>query len=38
MLNISSKMKKILTTIISLIVLVGIGVATNMVVTNNNIQ
>ena len=38
MLNISSKMKKILTTIISLIALVGIGVATNMVVTNNNIQ
>ena len=38
MLKISSKMKKILTTIISLIALVGIGVATNMVVTNNNIQ
>ena len=38
MLNISSKMKKILTTIISLIALVGIGVATNMVVTNNNTQ
>ena len=38
MLKISSKMKKILTTIISLIALVGIGIATNMVVTNNNIQ
>ena len=38
MLKISSKMKKILTAIISLIALVGIGVATNMVVTNNNIQ
>ena len=38
MLKISSKMKKILTAIISLIALVGIGIATNMVVTNNNIQ
>ena len=38
MLNISSKMKKILTAIISLIALVGIGIATNMVVTNNNIK
>ena len=38
MLKISSKMKKILTAIISLIALVGIGVATSMVVTNNNIQ
>ena len=31
MLKISSKIKKILTAIISLIALVGIGIATNMV-------
>ena len=38
MLNISSKMKKILTTIISLIVIAGIGMTANMFISKNSAQ